>query len=199
MNLFLGFEFAPVEGWENILPAPKAPSNYKDAAKIKAYIAKEIQKLADGKAAADVLSGALSRAVVLGEKDGKITKLLDAVEDGGAQRVSHKLTEFLATTINTGVTTLWGYKINKALRLCGIDLMSDSGRLVKGDHWLLGFSSDFRYGQSPGYVDPVSVIFGTSDTDIFGIVKRLKLKRPRDDAEAMAEFAYALTSKLGLV
>lgn len=200
MNLYLGFEFAPIEGWEHILPAPKAPSNYKDKAKISAYIAKEVEKLRDGKAATDPLSGSLSRVVILGNKGGKVEKLLDATGNG-PQSVSHQLTEFLGPHMDTPekryATTLFGHKIHKAMRLCGIELISDNSSIVPADRWLFEIDPEFRYGRIPGYVDPVSTIFGSSDTDLIGVSKRLKLKKPKDDAESMAELALMLAARLG--
>ncbi len=202
MNLYLGFEFAPVEGWENIMPSPQAPSNYKDPAKIQAYVEKAIDKLRDGKASIDPLCGTVSRAVVLGLKDGSgtIHKLFDAV-DTEEESAGDRLGSFIASEtddrIEKGLVTLFGYKINRAMRLCAIAMLAGGGQLALESHWVLGHDPEFAYNCMPGYVDPVSLIFGSSDVDLVAVSKRLDIQMPQDDAESRAEFACALAGKLG--
>ena len=184
------------------MPAPKAPSNYKDPAKIQAYIAKEIEKLRDGKAATEMLCGSVKRAVVLGTKDasGEIHKLLDAV-DTLEESVADQLGSFIANEhgerIKNGQLTLFGHQIHRAMHLCVVDLVADGGRLAFASHWMLGNDPAFGYNRMPGYVDPVSLIFGSSDVDLMGVAMRMRMPAPQENAEWKAEFARTLAGTLG--
>ena len=64
---YVGFTAGTVAGWEQFVPAPKAPSNWKDKEKIAAYIkeAKESQVL---EAAQKPLTGRFAEVAVLNQK-----------------------------------------------------------------------------------------------------------------------------------
>jgi hypothetical protein len=200
MNLYLGFEFAPIDGWEIVVPVPKPPSNYKDEAKKAAYVAKKIEELRDGKAAVDPLCGSVGRAAVFGtaSKAGTIKPLF--VSDG-EPHPGAALLEFLhrhaGDRFKTGNLTLFGHKIHRAMRLCAIEHMALGAPLHLSQQWAVELDGDFRYNRFPGYIDPVSVIYGTSDTDLAGAARRLGEDVPEKRAEDMAELAFRLSKHLG--
>ena len=203
MNLFLGFEFAPIDGWEAVMPAPQAPSNYKDPVKITAYIDKEIEKLRNGKAATEPLCGSLRRAVVIDAagKDGRIRPQFDS---GTATNAGVQLIEFLlrhggANRVWPTTLKLFGYKIHRAMQLCAIEIMT-TRPLTAGEQWLVGQSEHASCNKCAGpFIDPVSIIFGSSDVNIAAAAKRLQLAVPPDDANAAAyaEFSCALAKAMG--
>ncbi len=197
MNLYLGFEFAPVEGWEHIMPSPQAPSNYKDPVKIQAYVEKAIDKLRDGKAAIDPLCGTIKRAVVLRVVKKEIEKVLDTADNGeepGTQLCCHFGKGMLSVLRDVGV--LAGYKIHRAMRLAVIEAIAAGWPVSREELWMLDADPDFRYNRMPGYVDPVSLIFGSSDVDLIAVARRMGLQPPKDDAESMATFAVALMDRI---
>lgn len=199
MNLYLGFEFAPIEGWETVMPAPTAPSNYKDEAKKAAYVAKEIEKLRNGKAAIDPLCGAVRKAVVLGAKgkDKKVDVLYETDPRDPAASLLAFLAQHVGDRMQKGNVSYFGHKIHRAARLVAIEMMA-KGTLTFADHWLVELNDTFRYNRFPGFIDPVSVIFGSSDTDTDAACRRLGLTyEPGARALVSAQFAYDLAMKLG--
>jgi hypothetical protein len=204
-NLYLGFEFAPLQNWQDILPAPKAPINYKDPVKIQAYIDARLVELEQGKAATELLSGRVSRAVVLGRttESGDLTKLLDIMDMHAGHRTLQFITEFDGCT-GSEQLGLFGYRIHRATRLMALDAMFDAKDVSlaycwAAYRWALDLDYDFRYGQMPGYIDPVSVLFGSSDADLPAVCRRtgLPLVTEQSDAEEMATFAFGLAHKMG--
>ena len=200
MNIcYVGFGFAPVENWAEILPMPKAPSNWKDPAKIQAHIEQKLVELGSGKAATEPLSGSIAAVHVLSVDDkGKPVK---EFEHAGA----HAGLEFYTWLRDKAPTrNLAGFKVHQAMRFMALDVISDLGTLPDDLAWAMDFRAalndpDFRHSWQANCIDPLSVLFGSSGTDLAGACRRLNIEVPHDEsASALALAALRMGKKLGL-
>ena len=189
----IGCEYAPVDGWEGIMPAIKAPSNYKKAEAIAGYIDKRLAELRDGKAAADPVVGSISRAVVI---DG----IGKAIHDGSGPDVLVALSEKLAEDKDTRV--VFGLRLHRMLRLMAVELALRDGALPTNAQWAVvalhpEITHNWRH-----IVDPIGVLFGASDMDVMAVARRtdydFKRGEGADTAIGLAKFALALGGLLGL-
>jgi hypothetical protein len=191
MILAVGCEYEPVDGWESIMPAIKAPSNYKKPEAIAGYLDKRLAELRGGKAAVDPVVGSISRAVVVSEK-GKV------IHDGsGADAlitISEKLKE------EQDYKFVFGIKLHRMIKLMAVELALRDGELPSGAQWAVDL--DQRFGYNWHYIDPISVLFGSSDMDVMAVARRtdyvFKSGKGADTAVGMAKFALALGGLLGL-
>lgn len=198
MNVrYVGFEFAPVEGWEEILPTPKAPANWKDPVKIEAHIARKLDELRDGKAGTEPLSGSVSRIHVLAVKTESKHREAAGLDVEG-HHVGAEFYDWFCKSVPARRPTLVGLKIRRAMRLIALDVISTKGSVAEMA-WALEFYSQYQYNTVPGYIDPLSILFGSSDTDLDGACRRLGLPvEDPSDATAMALLAARLGKRLGL-
>ena len=196
MNVrYVGFEFAPVEGWEEILPAPKAPSNWKDPAKIEAHIERKLEELRDGKAGTEPLSGSVSYVHVLAVKEKSKDCKPGTGLDVEGHHVGAEFYDWFCKSLPARRPTLVGLKIRRAMRLIALDVISTGGS-VADMGWALEFNPQHPYNE---YIDPLSVLFGSSDTDIAGACRRFGLPaEDPGDAVAMALLAARFGKLLGL-
>lgn len=173
--IYLGFEFSPVEGWQGILPAPKAPSNWKDPAKIAAYTAQKLEELRNGKAATDPLSGRVARVVVF-EVNGK-APALDARDTGVANAFKNWLDDRSEQPEGGHIKPpMAGFNIRLAMRLIALDLIGVYGHVPDNFCWALELDPYYRYNEH--YFDPLSALFGSSSTDLVGACRRLDIGEP---------------------
>ncbi|KKN28032.1 hypothetical protein LCGC14_0858440 [marine sediment metagenome] len=198
MNVrYVGFEFAPVEGWEEILPAPKAPSNWKDPEKIEAHIARKLDELRDGKAGTEPLSGSVSHIHVLAVKTESKHHEAAGLDVEG-HHVGAEFYDWFCKNVPARRPVLVGLKIRRAMQLIALDVISTRGSVAEMG-WALGLGSQYQYNALPGYIDPLSVLFGSSDTDLDGACRRLGLPtEDPGDAVSMALLAVRLGKQLGL-
>jgi hypothetical protein len=188
--IYLGFTFAPVPNWDVIMPI-KAPSNYKKPEAIAKYIAERKAELAGGKAATDALVGQVLRVAYFDdvEEDERLCEG-DDVPD---------LFNELMLKSEQGVTIV-GYRIHRALKLMALtnaihaDALGD-GNKIKVAHikWI-----DEMYNRYKGFVDPVSLLFGTTDIDLNAVAMRCGVKVNPDDPRNLLEFAQVMTRNIAL-
>lgn len=228
MRFYLGFEFEAIPHWERVHPPVTAPSNYKDQAKIEAYISNKLAELQNGAAAREPLTAMLSRAVVVvrGRKSteeapsyyrsgdpesGEIHNDDDpqVIFDSAGAHVGGRLLEFILNKRGViqraeeqknpwGNVGLFGCGIHQAMRIAALDWLADgaAGHIPLTMWWLFGKSRDFAYNELPGYIDPISLLFGTSSVPATSVAERFNLPRPDEkSAEEMALFTYALADR----
>ena len=197
MILAVGCEYAPVVNWADILSAPVAPSNYKKPEAIDGYIEKQLAKLRGGEAAVHPVVGAIVRAVIInGDKQ---VVYQDEGEHVGACALL-LLTGHLAQTSPEIGPPIFGLKLQRMLRLMALDLAMTKGEIPTKAQWAVGLDPRVRYNQH--VIDPISVLFGSSDTDPWAVARRtgyvFQEGQGLDTALGMAEFALALGGLLGL-
>jgi hypothetical protein len=206
-----------VPNWEEILPPISAPSNYKDPKKIAAYIAERRDKLEQGEAAEGSLTGTVMRAVVItpGKKGDKVA--LDADEElteNGQPKVIHDTTgRLVSSEVLNGILAecgadthpealknivIIGCNIHRNLRLMALDYIAVEEALPFSLHWAVDFDPNFKYNRVPGFVDPVSILFGSSSTDPVAAGKRFGIPVDPSDAQSMALLAFHLAKRLGM-
>lgn len=197
MMLAVGCEYAPVDNWAAVLPEPVAPSNYKKAEAIGAYIEKQLAKLRDGGAAVHPVVGAVSHAVILDE-DKKVIYDEEGEHVGACALL--KLSEHLDLVSPERGSPIFGLKLQRMLRLMALDLAMTEGEIPTKAQWAVGLDPRVRYNQH--FIDPISVLFGSSDTDPWAVARRtgyvFQAGQGLDTALGMAEFALALGGLLGL-
>jgi len=180
--IFTGFKFAAVPNWDVITPV-KAPSNYKKPEAIAKYIAERMAVLAAGGAATDVLTGFVQQIFVLNtEPAGE--KLLegDAVCDFLAEAVQ-------ATEKGNGIV---GYRIHRALKIIAL-MNAIHGDTLRNSVPVAHFKwIDEAYNKYRGFIDPVSLLFGTTDVDLNSVAMRCGVKINPEDPKSLAEFAQVM-------
>lgn len=194
MRYYCGFEFAALDDWQSYVGEVKAPKNYVDPVKKATYINKRLVELAET-AAQHPLAGSIHRAVVV--KDGKT----DFDEKG--QFVGTKFLEYIykdsgwskSSTAKDSLVIV-GCNMHLAARIAAIDYMKVNGSLPFALHWTLEQDSDFRYGRVPGFMDPVSVIAGSSTHGPAAVAKVFGLPVDENDAESLAVLAAQLGARL---
>ena len=184
-----------MENWKDYVGEIKPPVNYKDPAKIAAYITKRTEELQET-ANKHPLSGSIHRAVIV--KDGK------SVFDETGQCVGTKFLEFIFkdSGLQTDATKkdsllVSGCYIRVALRLAALDYITINGSLPFALHWALEMDPDFRYNRMPGFMDPVSTLAGTSVYGPAAVAKRFKLPVNAEDAESLAILTSQLAARIG--
>ena len=197
MRIFaVGCEYEPIDGWTGVLPAITAPKNYKDTKKIAAYIDNAVEELRMGKAATDPVVGSIVKAVIIDENEKVIH------EGGGALAGAGALMALSAR--KNGI--IFGLKLRRMVRLMALDFALNDGEIPTKAQWAVNLDPKFQYnrGLNPhtsqgGFIDPVSVLFGSSDTDLHAVARRTGYadKAP-DNALDMATFALKLGGLLGL-
>lgn len=197
---YVGFRFVPVENWEGILPTPKAPSNWKDPAKIEAYVQQKLIELRDGKAATEPLSGGVAGIVVLADKKKKPVFEIHNNPHAGSEFYSWFCGRAQMPTCAPFKPTLIGIKIHRAARLIALDVIGLTGMAPGMLQWAIDLDPEYRYNRSPGFIDPLSVLFGSSDTDLLGACRRLGIAElvDRNNATSMALTSRRLGKLLGL-
>lgn len=217
MRFYIGCELNAVPNWEEILPPISAPSNYKDPKKIAAYIADRRDKLEQGEAAEGSLTGVVERAVVImpGKKGDKVGPDMDEeLTENGQPKVVFDVTGGpIGTTVLNGILAeagadtnrealknivIFGCNIHRNVRLMAIDYINCGEVLPFNLHWAVDFDPEFKYNCIPGFVDPVSVLFGSSSTDAVAAGKRFGLPVDPNDAQSMALLAFHLARRLGM-
>jgi hypothetical protein len=206
MIYYIGCEFAPVPNWRDILPPILAPSNYKDQGKIAAYIATKEAELEQGKAATQALTGSISRVLVIGSDEKQSPETLhDFNVSGTPGPPGSKALEFILEHSGALVkpsrlqeVVISGVDIRRAVRLMALDYISANGSLPLALHWALGMDPKFRYNRIPGFIDPVSILFGSSAEDTEAAGRRFGLPVIAGNAESLALFAFHMTKRLSL-
>ena len=188
--IYLGFKFAPIPGWDVVMPIIP-PSNYvKQEAKDK-YIAKRKAQLAAGDAAYDRLVGTVVQVAIVEAAKGKIVDSTLVEGDAIADLFDH-----LMDKSAKGVTIV-GYKINRALKLMA--LMAALREGSKGATPVAHFKwIDEAYNKYHGFVDPVSLLFGTTDLDLNAVAMRCGVKVNADDPRNLVEFAQVMLRNVDL-
>lgn len=177
--IYLGFLFEPISHWEAIMPI-KAPSNYKKREAIDSYIASRREALANGEAAESLLVGTVKEITVDGDEDGNIaTHKGDEVYD---------VFKTIVAEVEAG-RTVAGYRIHRAMKLLAT-MASIRGRKSGDTIPLTVFKLiyDF-YNRVPGFVDPVSLLFGASDVDLSAAALRIGVSVDPSSSRALADFA----------
>ena len=207
MRYYIGEELTAADNWEDVFPPIEAPRNYKDPQKIAEYIERRKYELATGEASMNPLTGNVTRVVAIKNKADDIDVVFD---EAGAGIGAKFLDWFLKDTgMDTDPTLLKeqlvvGCNVRRDLRLMAIEYIFVNGSLPFSLWWALDLEADFRYNQIPGFIDPLSAIFGTSSTDMaaagrrFGLVEDPEAKEENLDAEARAVLAYQLAKRMGL-
>lgn len=198
MPLYLGFETTAQRDWDKYVETPDAPSHYKDADKIAAYIkaAKEKQEENSGTAP---LTAQLTNVVLYRSADG--------TEELPEQLFSGKMcVDVLADLADAGTIFCFDPKLFKqAAKL----FLFDAGYDLYNYSWLckpvLAFdqASEFENGPigcrlapGPSFSDPTQLATGSSaDVPLSLIALRFKLapfKRTVNVADLKAQLCFAL-------
>jgi len=172
----------------------KIPSNYKDPAKIAAYANKRSEEL-HRSADKHSLAGSISRAVVI--KDSK------KVFDEAGLFVGNKFLDFIFkdsklsadSTVKDHLLVV-GCSMHTAIRMAALDYIAINGSLPFSLHWALELDPEFRYNRIPGFMDPVSVLAGSSTYGPTAVARRFKLPVDENDAESLAVLASQLAARL---
>lgn len=230
MRFYLGFEYGAIKNWESVHPPIEAPSNYKKPEAINAYVESRLLALVNGGAAKELMTSMLKRAVILQrgvksteerpqyrvegkpesgdiENDGDPQVIFDLSGDHvGRQLLMELMNRVNLTNAVGNASDIWqrvglfGLGIRRALRVAALDWLHGEGHLPMALWWTLEADRDFRYNQLPGFIDPVSLLFGSSSIPPTVAAFRFGLP-PVDQADALscAEFTYALVgSALGM-
>lgn len=189
MNTYaLGFEFAARPDWASIITVTP-PKNYKKKEAIEKYIAERTAVLEAGGAAEDPLTMIVTRIVAIDCDDGRV-----ALDVPTASEFCEWVRADLKLPSNC---LLAGSRIFDAFRAIAQALVSDE-QDVPG--WLLGLDKKFQYGAAPGYVDPLKLLYGSSDVDPYAVIKSAGLEQRlaafNNDARSMAELSAVLVDKL---
>jgi len=217
VRFYVGCELNAVPNWEEILPPISAPSNYKDPVKIAAYIAERRDKLAGGEAAEGPLTGMVTRAVVItpGQKGDKVGPDLDEeLTENGQPKVIHDTTgRLVSSAVLNGIlaecgadthpealknVVVIGCNIRRNLQLMALDYIAIEGTLPFALHWAVDFDPEFKYNRVPGFIDPISILFGSSSVDPVAAGKRFGLPVDPADAQSLALLAFHLSKRLGM-
>jgi len=177
--IYAGFTFAPIPNWVEVMPI-KAPSNYKKAEAIEKYVEERKVVLAGGEAAVNQLTGTVTYIAYREGEDGKIKRL--APDEG----VNFLFTAMAETRKERPVI---GYKIHRALKLLCLQSALVGGTPVPVEYFK---HIDDVYNRPGGLIDPVSLLFGTSETDLFAVAARCGTTVNPDDPGALVEFAQVL-------
>lgn len=208
MRYYIGTELSAADDWESIYPPIEAPRNYRDPQKIAEYIERRKYELATGEAAMNPLTGRVTRVVVIKNKPDETQ---DTVFDEANLSVGAKFLDWFLKDTGMDVDPaklkdqlVIGCNVRRDLRLMAIEYIFVNGSLPFSLWWALDLEADFRYNQIPGFIDPLSAIFGTSSTDMaaagrrFGLVEDSEDTEPDLDAEARAILACQLAKRMGL-
>ena len=188
--IYVGFKFAPIRGWDTIMTI-KAPSNYKkEEAKAK-YIAERKEKLAAGEATHDRLVGEVVQ-IALVDPDNDRDELLEGDDVCDAFR------DFVEATTK-GISVV-GYRIHRAMKLMALTNALHADKLgeknivpVAHFGWI-----DQMYNRLGGFVDPVSLLFGTTDIELNDVAVRCGVPVNENDPRALAEFAQVMLRNVDL-
>jgi hypothetical protein len=188
--IYLGFKFVPVPNWDVIMPI-KAPSNYKKPEAIAKYIAERKAELAGGKAATELLVGQITQIA-----------LVDPVEDRDEILEGDDVCDIFKDLIEAttkGISVV-GYRIRRALKIMALLNAIHADALGKENivpvahfKWI-----DEMYNKLGGFIDPVSLLFGTTDIDVNAVAMRCGVKINPEDPRALAEFAMVMLRNVDL-
>lgn len=177
--IFVGFKFAPIPNWDSIMTI-KAPSNYKRQEAIDGYIAKRKAELAAGKAAVDLLTGTVVQVAVREGEAGEIN-LLEGAEI---------LTFFTKTLTLAGDSAVVGYCIHRAMKILALMYASSGQSPAMPVNFFRAV--DDKYNRPGGFIDPVSLLFGTTDIDLYSVAARCGIPVDVNDPHALVEFAQVM-------
>lgn len=189
--IYVGFEFEAIPNWDAIMPV-KAPSNYKKPEAIAKYVAERKAELAGGAAAVHLLTGTVKKIAVI---DG-------AAESASVRSFDGDRLDFLKTAIDLTCSghAVVGCYVHKAMHLLATmnaiyGHTRDGGNSVPVDYfkWI-----DECYNKPGGFIDPISLVFGSSDTDLTSAAIRFGVSVNPDSAAALAEFAMIVTRSIDL-
>jgi len=186
----LGFEFAARTDWASIITI-KPPKNYKKKEAIDKYIAERTAVLEAGGAAEDPLTMIVTRVVAIDCDDNSL--VLDTPSPDAFCTWAKKDLRVPAACV------LAGNRIFDAFRAIAQGLISTEHDVPA---WLLGLDKKFQYGEAPGYIDPLKLLYGSSDVDPYAVIKSAGLEQRllafNGDAKSMAELSTVLVDKLVL-
>ena len=187
--IYTGFTFAPIPNWDAVMTV-KAPSNYKKPEAIAKYIAERKAELAAGAAADNLLTGTVTGIAVIAENDSK-PQLLTAPDE----IADFFMTAVEETTQGKGVV---GYRIHRAMKLLAVVNAVHGnalGNSIPVGHfkWI-----DECHNKVGGFIDPVSLLFGSSDVSITDAAIRLGVSVDPASAPALAEFARVAMRNIDL-
>jgi len=208
MRYYVGAVLRSVPDWEEYIDV-KAPKNYKDPAKIAQYIAERKAEL-QAETVTHPLAGTITSACVLTlKRDGTPDEENSFSQGGvgcGRMAVDYILNKSGVITDPSKVTRIIvsGCRLEATLRIMAIEYMIANGSLPYSLHWMFGHTAAAVQPDVPIYFDPARVICGyrgphVPEIPYDKIAKRFGLPVPNeDDAEEMAIFALALSTRLGL-
>lgn len=203
MNLYMGFQFAAVANWEEIIPAPTPPKHYKDPVKKKEYVEKAIASMANGLNTVDVRCGYIEGVEIL-HKDGKKNKLVPYWDPKRYAQFSTALDAVHSTFEDPPVIeamkqkrlSVFGFDIHRAMRLAAIDWMAQGETMSFSKQFMLDLDEDFRYNRFPGFIDPLKLIFGTT-TELETACRRLQIGPAAESATGRATLAFEMAKMMG--
>ena len=175
---YVGFLFAPIPNWDAIMPV-KAPSNYKKPEAVAKYIEERTAELAGGAASEHALVGTVAEIAVIEDDKSRTLKQPSDIANFFKFAVD-------AAAVGRGVV---GYKIHKAMRL--LTVMNATQGETFGSSIPMGYFGllDKLYNRPYGFIDPVSLLFGSSDIDITAAATRLHVSVNPESSLSLAEFA----------
>jgi len=178
--IFVGFKFAPIPNWDSIMTI-KAPGNYKRQEAIDAYIAKRHAELEAGEAAVGLLTGSVVQIAYA--RDDELAGIRTA-EGDEVLKVFHEL-----LMAPTGLTPVVGYRIHRAMKILALqNAISDEPPLTVANIRTI----DEMYNRPNGFIDPVSLMFGTTDIDFYSVAARCGIPIDASDPVALVEFAKVM-------
>jgi hypothetical protein len=190
-KLYVGFTSSARADAEEFLPEVKAPSNYKDPAKIAAYI-QDARERSYIEASARPLTSSLASYHLLSA---------DGTSDPAPVAPTGNI-HVLAFVGHYDV--LIGWRIYEFIRLARIDYIDRFGALDADTRWsILAEVSGVPFLEPSArirFFDPVRAVVGSlaeDSTDPTLFVKRFKLKVGGGSAEQIARFSYQAARLLG--
>jgi len=205
MLYYIGCTFAPINNWEDYVDI-RAPRNYKDPAKIAAYVAERKQELAGGKAAISPMTGAIADVAIIKKltPDTQTDKTWkDEVAQCKGPLSGAKALEFIQN--DSGLITspsalsklvIVGCEMLEMVAIMAVEYIEANHMLPYNLQWLVNFHPSFKYNETPGFVDPARLLFG-HDVDMRLAGARFGLPPPTT-ATDKAVLAVQLGRRLGL-
>jgi hypothetical protein len=152
---YVGFVPKTIPDWEQFVPVPRAPSNYKDQVKIAEYVAAAAAKQAE-EAAYNPLTGMFA----------DVSVLLKGGEEYKESALAKDVPLLEALSAFDGVVCLGVFDM---LRLAVTECIDRKGALDKSLHWAvlsdqLKLPILARTGHAPVIIDPARILGGTDCT-----------------------------------
>lgn len=184
--IYLGFEFDALPNWDSLVTI-KAPGNYKKPEAVAKYIEERKAAMAAGEATTELLTGFVSEIAVREGEEGDIALIREPADILKFFKVACDATQ-------RGVCVV-GYRIHRAMKMLALmnALNNSEPTQVAMFKWI-----DDAYNRFPGFIDPVSLMFGTTSIDIYNVAARFGLPVDVSDPVALVELAQFMLKNVDI-